>query len=115
MLPKLKDMARTREEMIKDNNAYPVSIGDQSIYPYGLCLSLDNETLDKLDLDGDCEPGDFIHLFALCKVTSVSKNDTGDGMKCRIELQITHAGVESEDEENEEEDKKIRPRPRYKE
>lgn len=118
MLPKLKDMAKTDEERKEEMPLMASYIGDQSIYPFGLSLCFDQATLDKLGLDGECEPGDMIHLFALAKVTSVSKNDTGDGEKCRVELQITHLGCESEDEENEEEDKKepkMRPRSRYKE
>lgn len=115
MLPKLKDMASTHEEREKKMPLMAAEIGDQPIYPYGLSLCLDDSTLEKLDLDGDCEVGDYIHLFALAKVTSVSKNDTGDGERCRIELQITHMGIENEDEEDEEEKPKMRPRSRYKE
>jgi hypothetical protein len=80
-----------------------------------LCIRLDHETLEKLDLlecvkEGECEPGDFIHVFALAKVTHVSKHDTGDGEKCCVELQITHMGLEDEDEdeENEEAGRRLR-------
>lgn len=104
MLPKMVDMAKTPEEMVKDAGSYPMSIGSQSKYPYGLSIRFCQETLDKLGLDGDCEVGDFIHVFGLAKVTSVSKNDTGEGEKCDVELQFTHLGVEDEDEENEKEE-----------
>ena len=114
MLPKLKDMSISPEEREKKMPLMAAELGDQPIYPYGLSLCLDDSILEKLDLEGDCEVGDYIHLFALCKVTSVSKNDTGDGEKTRVELQITHMGVESEDEEDEEEAPKMRPRSRYK-
>lgn len=107
MLPKMVDMEKTPEQMMKD--ASPFSIGSQSKYPYGLSICLGHEELEKLGLDTDCEVGDFIHLFCLAKVTSVSTSDTGEGEKCRIELQITHMGCESEDEENKEEEK-IKPR-----
>lgn len=71
-------------------------------YPYGLCISLCEEELEKLNLDiEDAAPGDMLHLFCMAKVTSVSKNDTENGNTCRVELQITHIAAESEDEENE--------------
>jgi hypothetical protein len=101
MLPKLQDMARTPEEMKEDMPMGIVESG-QPIYPWGLTIRLSDKELEKLNLDDDCEIGDFIHLFALAKVTSVSTNDTASGKTCCVELQITHLGVESEDEEDEE-------------
>jgi hypothetical protein len=68
--------------------------------PPGLCLCLTERELEKLDLDDDCEVGDTIHLFALCRVTSKSKRDTGSGAECRIELAIDEMEVEDEDLEN---------------
>ena len=102
MFPKMIDMALTPAEKLE--SAMPYAIGSTNNYPYGLCICLGNDQLEKLGLEEECEVGDFIHLFALAKVTSVSKNDTGEGEKVRIELQITHMGLESEDEENEEGD-----------
>lgn len=101
MATKLKDMALTAEEM--DEQASPFSsMRDMNLYPYGLCLSLSNKELEKLNLDHECEIGDFIHLFAMAKVTSRSISDTGSGEQCRLELQITHMGLESEDDEDQE-------------
>lgn len=100
-IPKMIDLARTTKEM--EEASGPMSMGSQSKYDYGLCLCFNQETLDKLSLEtNDVEPGDFIHLFGMAEVTSVSKNDTGDGPRHRIELQLTHLGIEGEDEENEE-------------
>lgn len=105
--PKLQDMALTPKEMAEDS---PMGmIGSHNMYPYGLCICLCDDQLEKLKLDSDCEVGDFLHIFAMAKVTSVSKNDTGDGEKTRIELQITHMGLESEDAEDEEEDTDPKP------
>ncbi|MFA7278765.1 MAG: capsid staple protein [Sterolibacterium sp.] len=73
--------------------------GAASVYPYGLCICLGQEELDKLGLTAECEVGDFLHVFALAKVTSVSTSDTGEGEKSRIELTITHMGVEDEEDE----------------
>lgn len=99
-LPKMVDMARTPDE--KAEGMMP-SIGAVNDYPYGLCISFCQDEIEKLGLDTqDVEVGDMLHLFALCKVTSISKNDTGSGAKTRIEMQITHIAEENEDEENEE-------------
>ena len=74
-------------------------------YPYGLCLALSEDELEKLGLDGDLpKVGMMIHLVAMAKVTSVSQNEreTTDGGKkncCRVELQITHLATENEDDE----------------
>ncbi len=98
MLKKMVSMERTASE-VKDA-ASPIM--NTPKYSYGLSLCFDQETLDKLDLDhGDVEVGDLLHLFAMAEVTSVSKNDTGSGEQCRIELQLTHIGLEDESSEYE--------------
>lgn len=118
MLPRMIDMKKDAKEMMRDT--MPFGMGSQSEYPYGLSICLGNDELEKLGLDNECEVGDMIHLFALAKVTSLSKNDTGDGEKTRIELQITHLGCEDENEENEEVageeegDEEDKPRPVHK-
>ena len=93
MLPAMKDMART------DTPDYDMPRA--SDYPYGLCISLADEDVEKLGLEDETpEIGDMIHLFCMAKVTSISVDGNGK----RIELQITHMACEDEDEENEEED-----------
>jgi hypothetical protein len=68
-------------------------------YPYGCCLSLEDDTLEKLGLDGDLPSvGEMIQFTAIAKVTCASENERekSDGTtdKCRrIELQITHMNV----------------------
>ena len=60
-------------------------------------------SLEKLDLDTEeVEVGDFLHIHALAKVTSVSKRDTGNGSDSRVELILTHISAEDESEEDEE-------------
>jgi len=101
----MTDMARDPEE-IKEDMPKTIEAPSAPVYPYGLCISLTEDELEKLGLDGDLpEVGMMIHLSAMAKVTSVSQNerDMGDGTKkncCRVELQITHLATENEDEED---------------
>lgn len=102
------DMAKTPAEVKEDiAEMSPVSPEIKvPAYPYGLCISLTEEELPKLGLDGDLpEVGEMVHLVAMAKVTSVSENEREDtsGEKtrcCRVELQITHLAAENEDEED---------------
>ncbi len=100
------DMAHTPEDIKKEyagNEVMPAILGNANKYPYGLCISLGQDELEKLNMEADCEVGDYIHLVAMAKVTSVSQREEMDGDKnCRIELQITHLGLENETEEAEE-------------
>ena len=97
---KMTDMAKTPDEVKEDMDgpmAAPVSVNR---YPYGLCLSLDQDDLAKLDMPLDAEVGDMIHVMAFARVTSVSKQELADGKcNCRVELQITHLALEDEDQE----------------
>jgi len=99
------NMARSEEEDAPETM-------EQPIYPYGLCICLTSDELEKLDLDADAEVGDMIHITAMAKVTSISKRATTEGEDCRIELQITDIGLENEEEEGDEEE--IDPRIRRK-
>ncbi len=87
---KLVDMAKGPEEMQESALAMP----SVPLYDYGLTLRLSHDSLEKLDLDiSDVEAGDLLDFRAMAKVTSVSKNDTGDGEKCCVELQIVMMGI----------------------
>lgn len=105
---KMIDMAKTPEQVNKEVDERSSKPSTQAIadsipkYPYGLCISLENEQLEKFEIDGDCEVGDMIHFCALARVTSVSSREKEKDKDHRIELQITHMAIESEDEENEE-------------
>ena len=100
------NMAKTPEDVKKEiGDLYPSAPAQSttSAYPYGLCISLDDETLKKLGLDGDMPTvGESIHGCFVAKVTSVSMNERekADGSKeqcARVELQITDMGVLSAD------------------
>ena len=72
------------------------------VFPYGLCISLCDDELEKLGLGDDVQVGDMLHLHCMAKVTAVAKHDSEmGGPSRRVELQITDMVGESEDEENE--------------
>jgi len=99
---KMTDMAKTPAEIKEDMPTMPSSDSVVNRYPYGLCISLTEDELSKLKMDGTPSVGDMVHLFAMARVTSVSENEKSDGSKCcRVELQITHLGTEDESEEEE--------------
>ena len=95
---RMVDMARTnsekRELVSGPPRLDPVDfVGD---YPPGLCLSFDEETLEKLDLDiADIHLGDTIDLRGFAKVCKVSQDDR----HCCVDIQICDLGVENESTE----------------
>lgn len=117
------DLARSPKE-IKDERSEakasmaPASEPSVPIYPYGMCLSMDEEVLKKLGLDGDLpDVGEMIHIAGMAKVTSVSEREEvqPDGSKkacCRVELQITHLAAEDEDRESTLEEREARDKER---
>ena len=98
---KMVSMLRTPDEKAEERirDSYPPPISAMPDVPYGLCISLTQVELEKLDLEEDMDVGDMIHLFAMAKVTSVSKRDTADGCDCRVELSIVSLAVEDESTE----------------
>lgn len=64
--------------------------GEGPRYPWGLSLSLDNDSLEKLGIDALPDVDDEMLVMARVKVTRVSAVDTADGGKQRdVALQIT--------------------------
>ena len=106
----LVDMAKSPEEMSKEYGGLTVAM--QSVYPYGLCMCLGQDELDKLGIDFSVlEVGDIIDMRCFAKITSKSQNATTSGESSRVELQITHMDAEDESREDEEynEDEKAEP------
>lgn len=98
VVPAMIDMKKTDQEKAMD--AFPTSVSCQSDYPYGLCISLCQDELEKLGLP-ELNVDDMVHMHCMAIVTSVSKNATsGSDPTCRIELQITHMSSEDETEED---------------
>lgn len=104
----MTDMARTpnevKEEIAESAPCPPGKMTTAPVYPYGLCLSLEDEALEKLKMQGMPEVGATVHFAALARVTSASEHERegtdGEKTKCRrVELQITHLAIENEDRE----------------
>lgn len=74
-------------------------------YPYHLRIALTEKEFEKLGLDhAEAEVGGMVHGHFMGEVTSCHSNKDEHGDHCRVEIQITHLDIESEDEENEEEE-----------
>lgn len=97
------DMTMDMDENIeKPQFTYPT-------VPYGLCISLTNNELEKLDLDDGCEVGDLLHMVCMARVRNVNKSE----LSCRIEMEIFDIEV-LEDENQEYERPTITPSKFYK-
>src|ERR1700676_1878654 len=87
------DMAKDAEEVkedIAEMTGGPKATTE--VYPYGLCMSWDEETLKKLGINELPEVGEEIVVCMRCRVTSVSENERemsdSSKKKCsRVELQ----------------------------
>lgn len=102
---KLVDMRKTAADKAEEYSTMPMTLGAVNEYPYGLSLCLEDETLEKLNVDhADWSVGDIFDLRAMARVTSVSENETESGEKKRVELQIIMLGAESESAEGDEDE-----------
>lgn len=74
---------------------------DKPDYPWGLRITLTEKEFEKLGLDPrDAAIGGIFHGHFLATVTCVNANSSESGDCCRVEAQITHLAIESEDEED---------------
>ena len=97
--PKMASMAYEDGEGMAETGP---SLLSKPEHPYGLCITLTERELKKLDLDAPDDVGDLLHLNVMCRVTSLSKSEGGT---CTVRAQITDALVmENETEEGEEEE-----------
>lgn len=94
VIPAMVDMA------MKPDDQGIVPDATQPQYPWGLCIRLTQDEMEKLNLEDDVSVGDMLHFHALARVTSVSQSASGDSKTSCIELQITMMSAEDEDEEN---------------
>ncbi len=84
----------------KSDKAYPTSTQDP--YPYGLSISLDEDSLKKLDIDiSDYSVGDELELHAKVKVRSLRQSESETSGKDRsMDLQVTDMCLESPESED---------------
>lgn len=106
MITAMIDMSKSAEQLAEDMKPYDERTpkpADVPMYPYGLCICLDEDSLKKLGLDeSPAEAGDGVQLIAMAKVTSSRSTEGADGKPHRsIELQITHMALGPEHAEQE--------------
>jgi len=94
---KLVDIAYTAKERKEENAEMAVSSAKAPEYPYGLSITLNEETLAKLGIEELPRVGDEMHVEAVAKVTSVSmRSDKSDEDERCVSLQITELACEPE-------------------
>lgn len=87
----LKSMKMTDAETQEYSSAAAV---EPPRYPWGLCIELDNDALDKLGIPALPAVGETMKIEARVLVSAVSMNDRADGEKQRrVSLQITEMGI----------------------
>lgn len=77
-----------------------VFASDQCAYPYGLCISLDEESIKKLGIKDLPDVGAKMKIEAMVEVTMVSSNEHKlYGENRNISLQITELALGKEKSE----------------
>lgn len=97
---KLKNMEMSKKD--KESTA-PMAVGkyEGPNYPYGLCLRLDNSSLEKLGMDSLPKVGAKMKVMAMGVITSVSSHESKNRDDRNVEIQIQQLGVEDEDDDSE--------------
>lgn len=92
-MPKLVSMKLDTKERKKMRE--PSVLADGPVYPWGLQLNLNEDVLDKLDVDDGAMPkiGSEVLVAAKAKVTGVHSHDRESGKQRSVELQITELGL----------------------
>lgn len=91
---KIVSMERTAAEKKAAEDRCMAAPGDGPDYPWGLCLNLGKNELDKLGIDDLPSVGDEFHIYAVCKVTRVSQSASEGGEDSKgVELQVTAMGA----------------------
>jgi hypothetical protein len=104
MPDKLIDLAYTKAELKEEAKEMRVGLsGEPSKYPWGLCIRLEKEELDKLGIKQLPGVGDEYHMTIITTVTEVSQSAgmDRDDSAC-VALQITMASVDMHETAKEE-------------
>lgn len=84
----------------KDMAAEASPVGEQSQYPWGVCLTLDTDELKKLGVKELPRVGDEYHIEAVGEVTTVSESDSPSGEVRSVRIQIQMMEIENEGQES---------------
>lgn len=89
------DLKMSKKEM-KDE-AQP-SLANQNPYPWGARINLDTDELKKLGIDEKNLPkvGDEVAISAVGRVASVSEDETTNGYRCTVSIQIEQMDLGAE-------------------
>lgn len=74
---------------VKEEQAELTTNPEVPAYPYGLCVDLCDESLQKLGMTTLPAVGTKMKLTALVEVTTVSQYENSEGNEKRLSLQIT--------------------------
>jgi len=89
----LVSMKKTKAEAKSDEAPAPSSMS-REMYPYGLRLDLNDDSLEKLKIESLPKVGKTVQVTAEARVESVSeRDDTRGGKRRSLELQITKMAV----------------------
>lgn len=91
--PKLVSMKLSKADQKEEMS--PISATTPQ-FPYGLCLRLDGDELDKLGITALPSVGDEFRINASGCVTSVAELNRADAESRNVEIQITMLGLENE-------------------
>lgn len=92
----LVDMKRTKKEA-KDNSPEVAKSSMEEKYPWGLSITLEKESLEKLGIDvSKCGIGDKVMIEAECEVSNISMSERIKGQDQKtLGLQITRMAVDT--------------------
>jgi hypothetical protein len=68
---------------------------DSPKYPWGLCITLDDQSLKQLGITKMPDVDDVLTITAKAEITSVSANQSQDGTHRSLSLQITDMAIGS--------------------
>lgn len=94
-MAKLVDMKMTKAER-KENAPKPCSVDEGPVYPWGLRLDLNNDTLKKLGMKDLPKVGTYMTVTARACVIGVRSSERENHEDRSIELQIEKLAVERE-------------------
>ena len=99
---KMRSMELSKKE---GKEASPMAVKNEAPrYPYGLRISLENETLNKLGLDDLPKVGSYVKIRAEACVVSVSSNEDEGGKPRRsLAVQIERLAIDENEPESMEE------------